>query len=93
MPAVNCPSKECIDSKANGRLMMQVRGSKFVKFQEIRIQELVNFNFFAILYHSEIFKGKGSRGRIIFGEYTFLTVQFADSAIFIQLILLHFVTV
>lgn len=40
-PAVNCPSKDCIDSKANGRLQMQFRGSKFIKFQELRIQELV----------------------------------------------------
>ncbi|VDL62638.1 unnamed protein product [Nippostrongylus brasiliensis] len=40
MPAVNCPSKDCVESKANGRLHMQVRGSKFNKFQEIRIQEL-----------------------------------------------------
>ncbi|VDK43870.1 unnamed protein product [Cylicostephanus goldi] len=39
MPAVNCPSKDCVESKANGRLHMQVRGSKFGKFQEIRIQE------------------------------------------------------
>lgn len=42
MPAVNCPSKDCVESKANGRLHMQVRGSKFNKFQEIRIQELVS---------------------------------------------------
>ncbi|KAK5986081.1 DNA replication licensing factor mcm7-A [Trichostrongylus colubriformis] len=40
MPAVNCPSKDCVESKANGRLHMQVRGSKFNKFQEIKIQEL-----------------------------------------------------
>ncbi|CAJ0589503.1 unnamed protein product [Cylicocyclus nassatus] len=39
MPAVNCPSKDCVESKANGRLHMQVRGSKFGKFQEIKIQE------------------------------------------------------
>lgn len=41
MPAVNCPSKDCLDSKANGRLQMQFRGSKFLKFQELRIQEIV----------------------------------------------------
>ncbi|KAK0404620.1 hypothetical protein QR680_017543 [Steinernema hermaphroditum] len=40
MPAVNCPSRDCVESKANGRLQMQVRGSKFVKFQELKIQEL-----------------------------------------------------
>ncbi|KAL7080231.1 hypothetical protein ACQ4LE_000488 [Meloidogyne hapla] len=39
MPVFNCPSNECIQSKANGRLQMQIRGSKFVKFQEIRVQE------------------------------------------------------
>uniref|UniRef100_A0A0K0DCR9 DNA replication licensing factor MCM7 n=1 Tax=Angiostrongylus cantonensis TaxID=6313 RepID=A0A0K0DCR9_ANGCA len=40
MPATNCPSKDCVESRANGRLHMQVRGSKFTKFQEIKIQEL-----------------------------------------------------
>uniref|UniRef100_A0A915J4U6 DNA replication licensing factor MCM7 n=1 Tax=Romanomermis culicivorax TaxID=13658 RepID=A0A915J4U6_ROMCU len=39
MPALHCPSKECQENKAGGKLMMQVRGSKFIKFQEIRIQE------------------------------------------------------
>ncbi|KAL3103384.1 hypothetical protein niasHS_002570 [Heterodera schachtii] len=39
-PLYNCPSKQCVESKANGRLEMQFRGSKFVKFQEMRIQEL-----------------------------------------------------
>ncbi|KAI1724206.1 MCM2/3/5 family domain-containing protein [Ditylenchus destructor] len=39
-PAFNCPSKDCVESKANGRLQMQIRGSKFSKFQEIRVQEL-----------------------------------------------------
>lgn len=41
MPVYNCPSKECVESKANGRLQMQIRGSKFLKFQEIRVQEMV----------------------------------------------------
>ncbi|CAI4222357.1 unnamed protein product [Auanema sp. JU1783] len=39
-PALSCPSKDCTESKANGRLHMQIRGSKFVKFQELKIQEL-----------------------------------------------------
>ncbi|KAI6205331.1 DNA replication licensing factor MCM7 [Aphelenchoides besseyi] len=39
-PAVNCPSKECVESRANGRLQTQLRASKLPKFQEIRIQEL-----------------------------------------------------
>ncbi|GMR32771.1 hypothetical protein PMAYCL1PPCAC_02966 [Pristionchus mayeri] len=38
-PAVQCPSKDCVESRANGRLHMQIRGSKMVKFQEIKIQE------------------------------------------------------
>ncbi|KAL3990843.1 DNA replication licensing factor MCM7 [Acanthocheilonema viteae] len=40
MPPVNCPSKDCVENRANGRLQMQIRGSKFMKFQEMRIQEL-----------------------------------------------------
>ncbi|KAI6191751.1 DNA replication licensing factor MCM7 [Aphelenchoides bicaudatus] len=39
-PVINCPSKECVESKANGRLQQQNRGSKMPKFQELRIQEL-----------------------------------------------------
>lgn len=38
-PPTACPSADCVRSKANGRLFMQVRGSKFAKFQELRIQE------------------------------------------------------
>ena len=46
-PPVNCPctSKECVESNANGRLVLQMQGSKFVKFQEIRVQEIVYFHF------------------------------------------------
>lgn len=43
MQPVNCPSKDCVENRANGRLQMQIRGSKFMKFQEMRIQELVIF--------------------------------------------------
>uniref|UniRef100_A0A0N5AEB1 DNA replication licensing factor MCM7 n=1 Tax=Syphacia muris TaxID=451379 RepID=A0A0N5AEB1_9BILA len=39
IPPLNCPSKDCIETKAHGRLQPQVRGSKFVKYQEIRVQE------------------------------------------------------
>ncbi|KAF4519317.1 hypothetical protein B566_EDAN005257, partial [Ephemera danica] len=39
MPLSKCPSEECRVNKAGGRLTLQTRGSKFVKFQEIRIQE------------------------------------------------------
>nr|CDP92779.1 Bm9143 [Brugia malayi] len=40
IPPLNCPSKVCVENRANGRLQMQIRGSKFMKFQEMRIQEL-----------------------------------------------------
>uniref|UniRef100_A0A7N6AUC3 DNA replication licensing factor MCM7 n=1 Tax=Anabas testudineus TaxID=64144 RepID=A0A7N6AUC3_ANATE len=39
MPLVMCPSQECVTNKSGGRLYLQTRGSKFVKFQELRIQE------------------------------------------------------
>ena len=39
MPLERCQSDECKASRANGRLHLQTRGSKFVKFQEMRIQE------------------------------------------------------
>lgn len=41
MPLVMCPSQECVTNKSGGRLYLQTRGSKFVKFQELRIQEHV----------------------------------------------------
>uniref|UniRef100_A0A0N4ZU09 DNA replication licensing factor MCM7 n=1 Tax=Parastrongyloides trichosuri TaxID=131310 RepID=A0A0N4ZU09_PARTI len=41
-PAIECPSRECQQSRGAGRLTMQVRGSKFTKFQEIKIQESAN---------------------------------------------------
>uniref|UniRef100_A0A6B2KZ17 DNA replication licensing factor MCM7 n=1 Tax=Arcella intermedia TaxID=1963864 RepID=A0A6B2KZ17_9EUKA len=40
MPITKCPSPDCTKQKSIGRLELQTRGSKFVKFQEIRIQEL-----------------------------------------------------
>lgn len=43
MPVADCPSDDCRVNKAGGRLYLQTRGSKFVKFQEIRIQEHVSF--------------------------------------------------
>lgn len=42
-PIVDCPSDDCRVNKAGGRLYLQTRGSKFVKFQEIKIQEHVSF--------------------------------------------------
>lgn len=41
MPVVDCPSEDCRVNKAGGRLYLQTRGPKFVKFQEIKIQEHV----------------------------------------------------
>uniref|UniRef100_A0A0A9XGX9 DNA replication licensing factor MCM7 n=1 Tax=Lygus hesperus TaxID=30085 RepID=A0A0A9XGX9_LYGHE len=39
MPVTTCPTEACKASKAGGRLYLQSRGSKFIKFQEIKIQE------------------------------------------------------
>ncbi|CAF0890828.1 unnamed protein product [Adineta ricciae] len=39
MPLVMCPSQDCVTNKSGGRLSLQTRGSKFIKFQEIKIQE------------------------------------------------------
>jgi DNA replication licensing factor MCM7 len=39
LPLSDCPSEDCRVNKAGGRLYLQTRGSKFVKFQEIKIQE------------------------------------------------------
>lgn len=40
MPLQACPSKRCTDSKSAGKLTLQTRGSRFVKHQELRLQEL-----------------------------------------------------
>ena len=39
IPVQDCPSDDCRVNKAGGRLYLQTRGSKFVKFQEVKIQE------------------------------------------------------
>jgi DNA replication licensing factor MCM7 len=41
MPVTMCPSEGC--KGKSGLLQMQTRGSKFIKYQEIKIQELVNY--------------------------------------------------
>ena len=41
MPKEQCISDDCKKNKRGGRLQLITRGSKFVKFQELRIQELV----------------------------------------------------
>jgi DNA replication licensing factor MCM7 len=42
LPVTDCPSEDCRVNKAGGRLYLQTRGSKFVKFQEVKIQEHVS---------------------------------------------------
>lgn len=41
MPLLMCPSQECTTNRSGGRLYLQTRGSKFIKFQELRVQEHV----------------------------------------------------
>jgi DNA replication licensing factor MCM7 len=38
-PLLMCPSEDCRVNKSGGRLHLQTRGSKFVKFQEVKVQE------------------------------------------------------
>jgi DNA replication licensing factor MCM7 len=42
MPLQKCPSQRCKDNNSAGRLQMQSRGSKFTKYQELKVQELPN---------------------------------------------------
>ena len=39
MPRLECDSKSCRDNMIKGKISLQVRGSKFTSYQEIRIQE------------------------------------------------------
>eukprot|EP00871_Galdieria_phlegrea_P005603 jgi/Galph1/6043/GphlegSOOS_G4706.1 len=39
MPLTTCPSAECRTNRQSGELYLNMRGTKFVKYQEIRIQE------------------------------------------------------
>lgn len=43
MPLLMCPTDDCKVNKSGGRLYLQTRGSKFIKFQELKIQEHVIF--------------------------------------------------
>lgn len=43
MPLNQCGSRACLQRKVKGTLELQTRGSKFIKFQEIKLQELVSF--------------------------------------------------
>ncbi|CAL1398694.1 unnamed protein product [Linum trigynum] len=40
MPLFKCPSKRCVTNNRNGNLILQLRASKFQKFQEAKVQEL-----------------------------------------------------
>ncbi|KAL8253914.1 hypothetical protein R6Q59_032135 [Mikania micrantha] len=40
MPLFECPSKRCDVNRAKGNLILQLRASKFLKFQEAKLQEL-----------------------------------------------------
>ena len=40
MPIQVCSSERCKDNKTSGKIQMQTRGSRFVKYQELRLQEL-----------------------------------------------------
>ncbi|KAK9147038.1 hypothetical protein Sjap_006941 [Stephania japonica] len=40
MPLFECPSKRCVTNQTKGNLILQLRASKFMKFQEAKIQEL-----------------------------------------------------
>jgi len=39
MPLLMCPGEDCRVNKSGGRLQLQTRGSKFIKFQELKVQE------------------------------------------------------
>ncbi|CAI2386669.1 unnamed protein product [Moneuplotes crassus] len=39
-PLVDCPSLKCIKDEVKGKLYLQVRGSKFVSYQDVKVQEL-----------------------------------------------------
>ncbi|XP_059980863.1 DNA replication licensing factor MCM7 isoform X2 [Lagenorhynchus albirostris] len=39
MPLIMCPSQECQTNRSGGRLYLQTRGSKFIKFQDMKMQE------------------------------------------------------
>ncbi|CAN1186616.1 DNA replication licensing factor MCM7 [Linum perenne] len=40
MPLFKCPSNRCVTNNRNGNLILQLRASKFLKFQEAKVQEL-----------------------------------------------------
>lgn len=49
-PLVTCPSVECRLNGSLGKLQMQSRGSKFLKYQEAKLQELVTNTKFQLFF-------------------------------------------
>ncbi|KAG5463267.1 MAG: DNA replication licensing ATPase, partial [Olpidium bornovanus] len=41
-PLFECPSQDCMTNNSKGQLYMQTRASKFLKFQEVKLQELTD---------------------------------------------------
>ncbi|KAL4956147.1 MCM2/3/5 family-domain-containing protein [Aspergillus filifer] len=41
-PMTECPSKDCIDNNTKGQLFLSTRASKFIPFQEVKIQEMAD---------------------------------------------------
>lgn len=58
MPLFVCPSQVCVNSGRPGKLVPQTRGGKFVKCQEIKLQEMVPiicyFNIFLLILFFKI---------------------------------------
>ena len=44
MPLLMCPAEDCRVNKSGGRLHLQTRGSKFVKFQEVKVSFFINYS-------------------------------------------------
>lgn len=54
MPLGTCITDDCRVNKSGGRLYLQTRGSRFMKFQEIRIQEHVSLYLVSgLIYHND----------------------------------------
>ncbi|EED21682.1 DNA replication licensing factor Mcm7, putative [Talaromyces stipitatus ATCC 10500] len=42
LPMTECPSEECVTNNSKGQLFLSTRASKFVPFQEVKIQEMAD---------------------------------------------------
>jgi DNA replication licensing factor MCM7 len=42
LPMTECPSEECVANSSKGQLFLSTRASKFVPFQEVKIQEMAD---------------------------------------------------